>query len=321
METRASHVLIGSFALAVLVLAFLFVLWLGKLSLDREWTYYDVLFKEAVTGLTVGSAVQYSGIQVGEVRRLQLAANDPGTVVARIRVAGDTPVKIDTTAKLTFTGLTGVAIIQLGGGSAEAPILAGEGAEVPQIVAEDSALAKLFASGEDVVLNVNQLLARASSLLSEDNVGKVSATLAHIESLSATLAAHGDGIGRALDDLAAAGQSLRTSLAQAELLLKRLDSIAERADVLLASDAEPILTSLKETLEATRALADSTQQLVEDNRDAIERFGEQGLPQLAPTLAELRETLSRLSSLSQRIERDASGLLLGRDQPKEYDPQ
>jgi len=321
METRASHVLIGSFALAVLVLAFLFVLWLGKLSLDREWAYYDVLFKEAVTGLTVGSAVQYSGIQVGEVRRLQLAVNDPGTVVARIRVAGDTPIKTDTTAKLTFTGLTGVAIIQLGGGSAEAPILVGEGNAVPQIVAEDSALAKLFASGEDVVLNVNQLLARASSLLSEDNVGKVSATLAHIESLSATLAAHGDGIGRALDDLGAAGESLRSSLAQAELLLKRLDSIAERADGLLASDAEPILTSLKETLEATRALADSTQQLVEHNREAIDGFSNQSLPQLAPTLAELRETLSRLSSLSQRIERDASGLLLGRDQPKEYDPQ
>lgn len=321
METRASHVLIGSFALAVLLLAFLFVLWLGKLSLDREWAYYDVLFKEAVTGLTVGSAVQYSGIQVGEVRRLQLAANDPGTVVARIRVAGDTPVKTDTTAKLTFTGLTGVAIIQLGGGSAQAPILAGEGSEVPRILAEDSALAKLFASGEDVVLNVNQLLARASSLLSEDNVSKVSATLAHIESLSATLAAHGDGIGRALDDLAAAGESLRSSLAQAEQLLKRLDSIAGRADGLLDSDAEAIVHNLRDTLDATRRLAESTQRLVEDNRGALDRFGEQGLPQLAPTLVELRETLSRLSSLSQRIERDASGLLLGRDQPKEYDPR
>ena len=321
METRANHVLIGSFALAVLVLAFLFVLWLGKLSLDREWAYYDVLFAEAVTGLTVGSAVQYNGIQVGEVRRLQLAPEDPSQVIARIRVGGDTPVKIDTTAKLTFTGLTGVAIIQLGGGSAEAPRLEAPADEVPRIIAEDSALAKLFASGEDVVLNVNQLMARASSLLSEDNVGKVSATLAHIESLSGTLAEHGDAVGQALEDLSAAGQSLRTSLAQAEQLLQRLDSIATRADGLLASDAEPILHSLQETLEATRRLADSTQQLVEHNRAAIDRFGEQGLPQLAPTLAELRETLARLSALSQRIERDASGLLLGRDQPKEYDPR
>jgi phospholipid/cholesterol/gamma-HCH transport system substrate-binding protein len=318
METRANHVLIGSFALAVLVLAFLFVLWLGKLSLDREWAYYDVLFAEAVTGLTVGSAVQYNGIQVGEVRRLQLAPEDPSQVIARIRVGGDTPVKTDTTAKLTFTGLTGVAIIQLGGGSAEAPRLEAAADEVPRIIAEDSALAKLFASGEDVVLNVNQLMARASSLLSEDNVGKVSATLAHIESLSATLAEHGDAVGQALEDLSAAGQSLRTSLAQAEQLLQRLDSIAARADGLLASDAEPIL---HETLEATRRLADSTQQLVEHNRAAIDHFGEQGLPQLAPTLAELRETLARLSALSQRIERDASGLLLGRDQPKEYEPR
>jgi hypothetical protein len=46
METRASYVLIGSFTLAILAAAFLFVLWIGKLSFDREWDYYDIVFTE-----------------------------------------------------------------------------------------------------------------------------------------------------------------------------------------------------------------------------------------------------------------------------------
>jgi phospholipid/cholesterol/gamma-HCH transport system substrate-binding protein len=123
METRASHVLIGAFTLAIFALAFLFVLWIGKLRLAREWDYYDVLFEEAVSGLTVGGAVQYQGIQVGEVRRLSLDPTDPNKVIARVRVAGGTPVKTDTKAKLAITGLTGVSVIQLSGGTRTAPML------------------------------------------------------------------------------------------------------------------------------------------------------------------------------------------------------
>ena len=321
METRASHVLIGSFALLMLVLAFLFVLWLGKLSLDREWAYYDVVFTEAVTGLTVGSAVQYSGIQVGEVRRLQLAPDDPSQVIARIRVGGDTPIKTDTTAKLTFTGLTGVAIIQLGGGSAESQHLIGENGETPQIVAEDSALAKLMSSGEDIILNVNQMLQRVSNLLSEDNINKVAATIDHVESLSASLAARGDGIGSAIDDLAAAGQSLRTALAQTEQLMTRLDSIANRTDALLAGDAQALLESARQSLESARRLADSSNDLVVGNRESIRIFSQQGLSQMGPAMAELRQTLASLRELSERLEADPTRFLLGQDQPKEYDPK
>src|SRR5579859_895805 len=117
METRASYVLIGAFTLCVFVAAFVFVLWIGKVSLDREWSYYDVVFKEAVTGLSIGGAVQYNGIQVGEVRKLSLDPDDPREVIAHVRLNGDTPVKTDTHARLTLLGLTGVTVIQLSGGS------------------------------------------------------------------------------------------------------------------------------------------------------------------------------------------------------------
>ncbi|MEO7200872.1 MAG: MlaD family protein, partial [Dokdonella sp.] len=72
METRAHHILIGGFAIAAFLLGLLFVLWLSKVSADREFGYYDVIFTEAVTGLSKGGLVQYNGIKVGEVSKLSL---------------------------------------------------------------------------------------------------------------------------------------------------------------------------------------------------------------------------------------------------------
>ena len=117
METRANHVLIGAFTLGVCLFAVLFALWMAKYTTEKAYAEYDVVFQEAVTGLSTGSQVLYSGISVGEVRALSLMKDDPRKVVARVRLSAETPVRTDTRAKLTMTGLTGVAVIQLSGGS------------------------------------------------------------------------------------------------------------------------------------------------------------------------------------------------------------
>ena len=83
METRAHHVLIGAFTIAVFLLALGFVLWMSRSSTDDSYREYDIVFTEAVTGLSVGGLVQYNGIKVGEVRRLTLAPEDPRKVIAR----------------------------------------------------------------------------------------------------------------------------------------------------------------------------------------------------------------------------------------------
>ncbi|EKN6183618.1 MCE family protein, partial [Yersinia enterocolitica] len=93
METRAHHVMIGLFSVIVVVGAMLFGLWLAKSSVDSAFQDYEVIFNEAVSGLSQGSAVQYSGIKVGDVTSLRLDPKDPRRVLARIRLAGQTPIK------------------------------------------------------------------------------------------------------------------------------------------------------------------------------------------------------------------------------------
>ena len=203
METRANHVLIGAFTLAVCLFAVLFALWMAKYTTEKAYAEYDVVFQEAVTGLSTGSQVLYSGISVGEVRALSLMKDDPRKVVARIRLSADTPVRTDTRAKLTMTGLTGVAVIQLSGGSPGAPRLeGGNGKDVPVIQTEPSALQNIAATASEIVDRVNRLL-------SDANVDRITRTLDQLDQVTGTLAAEREELAALLRNAREASDRLR----------------------------------------------------------------------------------------------------------------
>jgi phospholipid/cholesterol/gamma-HCH transport system substrate-binding protein len=314
METRAHHVIIGAFAIGVFLLALGFVLWLSKSSIDREFEVYDIVFNEAVTGLSKGGLVQYNGIKVGEVTQLSLAQDDPRKVIARIRVDANTPVKEDTRAKLGLMGVTGVAFIQLSGGSPESPALRPTRQNpVPIIQSEESALSKLLASGSDIVTSVNDILLRATDILSTENVDRVSQTLAHLEAITGTVDAQRDELGAALHQLADATGELKKTLTT-------LDTMATTTNDLMNNNAREVLEATNRALESVDKVANSTNGLIGDNRAAISAFSDQGLRQLGPTIVELRETLRSLRQLSDRLG-TSNSVLLGRDQPKEFEPQ
>ncbi|MGH8191307.1 MAG: MlaD family protein, partial [Rhodanobacteraceae bacterium] len=216
METRAHHILIGAFTLVVVALVVLFALWLGKTSLNRQFHYYNIVFTEAVTGLSKGSPVQYNGIQVGEVSQLKLDPQDPRKVIARIQVAADTPIKMDTVAKLGLLGLTGVAFVQLSGGApGSPPLMPSPSDPVPSIQSESSALTKLLASGTDIVTSVNGMVDRVSRLLSRQNIDRINHVLENIDATTSTLAGERDDLRTLGKQAAAATIELNQTLAGA----------------------------------------------------------------------------------------------------------
>ena len=312
METRAHHVIIGAFAIGVFVLALGFVLWLSKSSIETEYALYDVVFTEAVTGLSKGGIVQYNGIKVGEVVQLSLAKDDPRKVIARIRLDGGTPVKQDTRAKLGLMGVTGVAFIQLSGGSPSSPPLRPTaGNPVPVIPSEESALSKLLASGSDIITSVNDLLLRANEVLSHENIDRISATLENLQGVTGTINAQRDDLSVALKQLASATDQLKRTLVT-------LDTMATTTNDLMRNNARQVLESTNKALDSVNRVANATDALITDNRAAITQFSDQGLRQLGPAIVELRETLRSLKQLTDRLE-DSNSLLLGREQPKEFE--
>jgi phospholipid/cholesterol/gamma-HCH transport system substrate-binding protein len=310
VETRASYVLIGSFALGLVALAVMSVLWLGKLSLDREWDLYDIVFEEAITGLGKGGAVQYNGIQLGEVLRLSLDAKDPRKVIARVRITAGTPVKVDTHATLTYTGLTGVAVIQLTGGTAKAQRLRPpEGAEAAVIIADDSALQNLIASGEGIAMNADKLLLQLASLLRDDNVEALSATFANLKTVSASVAGRSEEISQALTNIASASREFKGTLARAEHLITTLDG-----------DVPALVAQAQATLVATQQASARLADLVDENRSAIGTFTNEGLAEIAPAVSDMRATLKPLRALAERLHGDPGLLLQPASQTPEHAP-
>jgi phospholipid/cholesterol/gamma-HCH transport system substrate-binding protein len=314
VETRAHHVLIGAFTVGAFLLALGFVLWMSKTGVDRRYADYDIVFTEAVTGLSVGGLVQYNGIKVGEVRELHLAEDDPRKVIARVRLDAAAPVREDTRAKLALQGVTGLSFIQLSGGAPSSPPLKPTREHpVPVIPSEESALSKLLASGSDIVVTANDILLRLGDIVSDDNVRRISDTLEHFDQLSGALADQRGDISTAVRQLAEATTALKKTLAT-------VDSMANTTNTLVREDARKLIQTADAALESVNRMAEQAGLLVDDNRAAISAFSNQGLRQIGPTVLELRETLRSLKQLSDKLGASDS-LLLGRDQPKEYQPR
>lgn len=293
METRAHYVVVGGVVLFLIASAFLFVLYLSQSSNDFD--EYDVIFRERVSGLSVGAAVSFNGIQKGEVRTLTIAPDNPSIVIARIRVDRDTPVKTDTKAELELVGFTGLAIIQLVGGSAEEELLKDVARGVPRIEADAGGIAQLIAGSSDII-------ASANVLLSEENTAAFGRILANVETLTTALAGQDAQIAATVDNTA----KLTANLAAAT---EKLSRTADNLDRLLANEAPA-------TLEETQALMAELRGAVAENREQIRVFTDQGLAQVGPAVAEARALFRTLDQVLREIDRDPRGYLLGESTPR-----
>lgn len=314
METRAKYVLIGSFVIAVCIAMVLALLWAGKLSMDREFRLYDVYFRESVTGLAKGGPVYYNGIQIGEVATLRLSRIDPARVIARIRVGRNTPIKTDTEAKLAYTGLTGVAAIQLSGGTVEAPRLEPRpGRTIAVIRAQPSDLSRLFESGSDIVVTVNELLTRLASILSDENAERLSEAIGNLNQLTSAIGAESDAIQTILRQGARASTELGDTLVQVRALVERVESAVDGAATIMDQDVAEAMSALRQASQQVQALLD-------ENRGALDQFAQESLVEVGQVMAELRSLLQSVRQISERLEDNPADFLLGRDQLLEFEP-
>jgi phospholipid/cholesterol/gamma-HCH transport system substrate-binding protein len=319
VETHARFFLIGVFSLVVTVALILFVLWLGRMQLDREYQNYDVRFHESVAGLAVGGIVQFHGIQIGEVRKLSLDPDDPREVSVRVRVSASAPIKTDTRAQLSYTGLTGVAVVELFGGTPEAKLLREVDLRpAPHIDTVPSTLSQLMSGGSGAMHSAQEVMARVAEVLSDDNIHRVSALLDNLQVVS--------------EGIKSDYPSLRAALADARTLERRLSSAAERADRILAQveaglrapssegdrnlfeEARVAVTDIKQAALAIEAFA-------EKGSTAVDGLDAQARTELAATLQALQQTSENLARITRRFDQAPADYLLGAEALPVYTPK
>ena len=251
METKANYVLIGAFTLAVIAGGFLFVLWFSGASKTAEHKTYKIVFTGSVSGLTRGSAVLFNGLNVGAVKSIDFLENDPSKVAALIDVAGRTPVKTDTKARLESQGLTGVAAIALTGGEEATPALEpGPNGEPPVINADRSDFQNLLENVQRLSAKADSVLEKADKLLA-DNGPAITDTLKNVDTFSKALADNSSGVSAALSGVADLGQKIGP-------LANKLQGLSDDVDALVkAVDADKVRSVVSNVEVFTHTLANN----------------------------------------------------------------
>ena len=304
METRASYVLIGSIVMFVIALAFWFVL--RVTTTQGEYDRYDVIFEERVTGLSNGSIVRFNGIPVGEVESLTLDPNSSSRVIARVRVGTTTPITTKTTAELEPVGFTGLAIVQFVGSDEEAPKLKDTVDGIPQITADTSGISQFLAG-------TSEILARASLILSDENIENISKTLDDVQTVTGAIAENRDEISGLIKNANAATAELTVAL-------ENLRRASDGLETMLAEDGPQAVKNADALITDIRTLVAQTEALVSENRESFRYFTDQGLGQVVPALAEARQLMRSLDYMLREIERDPKAFFLGEATP-EYDAE
>src|SRR5690606_17431760 len=224
-----------------------------------------------------------------------------------LKVEADVPVKVDTRAKMSITGLTGVPFIQLTGGSPNAaPLVPKDRDDIPVILTEASAL-------QNIADTANRLVARLDEVLSEENVQRIASTLANIEAMTGAVAAQ-------REDLRALIVNARASSEQLAATLATTNRTIEDIDRELVDKLPGIIAKLDSTLANLDSAANGANMVINENRAAINSFANDGLAQMGPTLSELRGLVRDLRRISDRLEGNPARYLLGRETPKEFEP-
>ena len=348
METRANYALIGAFTLAVILAGFGFVFWLSGGSSRQVAQGVRIVFSGSVGGLSRGSSVTFNGIKVGEVTEVSLLPQDPRRVIAQIKVEPATPLRADTRARLDSAMLTGVSVIALSGGNADAPALKpGQNGEPPTIFADSSDIQDMMAAAKQIAQRADDVLQRLDKVVA-GNEGAINRTLANVEAFSKTLADAGPsiaGLVKAVDGerlnhviqnadrfsgaLANASPDIEAGLHDARALAAKLSASADRIDGVLKG-AEGVLgsasgqqgsstftevreaaISVRDAGRAFRTLSENLDKRTANIATSFNRLSGSGRREVEALSTDGQRTLGALNRTVKSLERDPSQVIFG----------
>ncbi|RMG32987.1 MAG: MCE family protein [Gammaproteobacteria bacterium] len=301
MNPRTSYVLVGLFVLGLGTAAIGAILWLGSSGAGRHYNTYVVRTTESVAGLSRDGVVKYRGVDVGRIRDIRLDPDNPEWVRLTLEIEEGTPIKTDTVATLQVRGLTGLAYVNLTGGSRDAaPLPARDQEPYTEIPSRPSVWGRLDRNIGSLLDNLVDASSKLRDWLSEDNRQLLIRTLAHLEKVVGAVASRTDRIQSAVDAAATTLDNTRRASEELPALFTQLNASARSLER-MADELARTGSSLRKAVEAR-------------NRD-LARFSTTTLPEASAMVSELREAATNLRRLSERLQRNPAVLLRGSPPP------
>jgi phospholipid/cholesterol/gamma-HCH transport system substrate-binding protein len=316
METRANYVWVGAVTLALLAALAVFIVWLAQLG-QGEQDEYDIFYGQSVSGLANGSQVSFAGVPVGQVTEIALADGNPEFVRVRIKVRDDVPILVGTQATIQAS-FTGVSTILLDGARKDAPAITCQTTACPEgrpvIPPGRGGFGELVANAPLLLERLATLTEQLNTILGPENQQEIAGILKNTNRLSG-------GLADATPALVANLEDFQTTLDEFNQTLDAVEKLALTTDQLVTQDGKPLAAELRATLRSANDAAASLSATLEDTRPAARQLRESTLPNAEATLQDLRATSRALRSITEKLESEGAGALVGGKTLPDYKPE
>lgn len=124
MENKARYTVVGLFVLIFTVAMIAFILWLARYDVKeisaKEFRVYS---KISIAGLNENSIVEYKGLDIGTVDKIQVDPKNLEQIEIILKITKPEVIKADSYVLIQSQGVTGNKIIEIEGGTKEAKAL------------------------------------------------------------------------------------------------------------------------------------------------------------------------------------------------------
>ena len=288
MENRAYALAAGLFTILLGIGVVATALWFSGETVEND--EYVLISRYPVSGLNPQAPVRYRGVTVGKVVDIKFDQQEARAILGKILVQTGTPLTEGTFARLGSQGVTGLSYVMLDDdGKKPAPLVSSAGAP-PRIEVRPSFIDSLSASGEEMIVNFNQVAKRVNVLLSDENQQQLIATL------------------RNLDHATGKFSSLATSM---EPTVKALPGLINDTGVTLKR-ADTLLAGINDRLDSFERAAKGAEQLGLSGSALSDAMLTESVPRLNVLLDDVQRSSRGLERLLNEINEQPASLIFGR---------
>lgn len=287
-ENRA-RIAFGAF---LLMLAAAAAAW--YLVVQGQHARYEIRTSDGVSGLIRGAPVEFHGVEVGQVRDVQLA--DPRSVRVIVEVRKDVPVTTATVATITGRGLaargfTGYVYVSLEEGAAPGrPLVAGDGSRYPVIASAGSQVESLDTSIHQLDENVQVAVSLLRTTLDPQTITSLKRSVANLDEVTRTLAANN---------------------ARLQAIVVNAERTTAQMPPLLQAGTQTLRTMQTELLPQAGGTLTQMNGVIAASQDTVQAVRTQLLPQAQQAVTQLDALSGSLADTAERVRRNPALLVRG----------
>lgn len=322
MENKINYTILGVFVMGLFVAIVGAILWMSDYSANKQFKYYQVTTKEAVSGLNVQAAVKYKGVSVGQVTNISINPNNSEEVLIKIRVTPNTPIKKDSYAVIEPQGITGLSYMELKGGTKNSPLLKTSASSPATIITKPSLFSRVDTSfsvisekTESLLVTTDNMMRKIDSILSDKNTKNIEKILENTAKLSESMASLSDSLNRQrknISDILKEARDVEKTMAES---IKSFGDMSTQITSIVSSSGVEALQKMSQSADSMRELMNNMENKVNSGMFDVQTSLDQVVQPTSEMMNQLNLFIIQAGQLIEQLKQSPSDILYKSSSP------